>query len=390
MQPEESLPLSILEKASQSLDITKTQREQIEKSYRGVGEALCESETLRHLSPHIQPQGSVLLGTVVKPAPEAEFDVDATCRFDLDHARYTSEQVFNAALSALEGHGIYGKMVEPKNRCVRIAYAEEKYHLDMTPCVPNNAAPEAVHVPDREHKSWKPSNPQLYAKLFEEVAKKQPTLATDRMVIANSKVALSARIDPLPPEELFRKKLLKRLVQLLKRHRDLHFVGAPHAVISIIVTTLAAKSYGKLVGAQVYPNLLDFATAVIDDMPCHIESYEVGGRIYYRIENPAILDENFAEKWNGNAKLPTAFEEWHRKIALDIREFRRASLSNGGNQILMEKTAAIYGKAPAVRAAKEVASNTARDHREGSLFITPSLSLGAAGVCAPRTSYYGA
>jgi hypothetical protein len=210
------------------------------------------------------------------------------------------------------------------------------------------------------------------------------------MVIANSRTALSARIDPLPPEELFRKKLLKRLVQLLKRHRDLHFVGAPHAVISIIVTTLAAKSYGKLVGARVYPNLLDFAIAVIDDMPSQIERYDVGGRIYYRIENPAIREENFAEKWNGDGKLPAAFEEWHQKIARDIREFKRASLSNGGNQILMEKTAAIYGKASAVRAAKEVAADTARNHKEGSLFITPSLSLGTAGVRAPRTSYYGA
>jgi hypothetical protein len=52
----------------------------------------------------------------------------------------------------------------------------------------------------------------------------------------------------------------------------------------------------------------------------------------------------------------------------------------------MAKTAAIYGKQPAVMADKEVAAATARKHREGSLFITPTLSLGAVGIPVPRTA----
>ena len=54
MQPDESIPLAVLEAASVSLDITDTQRKQIERNYNGVGAVLCESEILKTHSPYIQ------------------------------------------------------------------------------------------------------------------------------------------------------------------------------------------------------------------------------------------------------------------------------------------------------------------------------------------------
>ena len=389
MQPDETFPLTILEAASASLDITVTQRKQIEGSYAGVGSALCESDLLRPHSPHIQAQGSFLLGTVVKPTPDAEFDVDGTCLLSLDHSRHRSSDVYNAVFKTLTDHGTYKNMVEPKNRCVRVNYADERFHLDMTPCVPNAVAPLAVHVPDRELKVWKPSNPQLYAKLFEEVAVKQPRLESDMVALANSKHALSARIDSLPPEEGFRKKLLKRLVQLMKRHRDIYFEKKSGKVISIIMTTLAAKAYGKLVEGRVYPSLLDFAIAVVDDMPTHIKVFDIAGLPFYMIENPAVEGENFSDKWNSDATLPNAFDRWHSTIRAELRAFRQATLGNDGTKVLIEKTAAIYGQQPANLAAREIASRTGDMHRAGAIHITPALSIGATGIKAKPTSYYG-
>ncbi len=389
MQPDESLPLAVLEAASVSLDITDTQRKQIERSYNAVGAVLCESEILKPHSPCIQPQGSFLLGTVVKPAPDAVFDVDATCLLELSHVRNTSSEVYNAVLNVLSGHGTYKSMVESKNRCVRINYADGNFHLDMTPCVPNLSAEFAVHVPDRELKVWKPSNPRLFAKLFEDVALKQPLLETDHFALANSKQAFSAKIDPLPPEEGFRKKLLKRLVQLLKRHRDLHFEGKPGAVISIILTTLAAKAYAKLVEARVYPTLIDFAIDVVDDMSNHIRIFEHVGNPFYVIENPAVQGENFADKWNSDAKLATAFREWHGRIRADLRAFKQATLGNNGTKLLIEKTASLYGQQPANLAAREMGTATGNLHRSGAIYITPTLSLGTSGVKARPTAYYG-
>ncbi len=389
MQPDESLPLAVLEAASVSLDITDTQRKQIEKSYNAVGAVLCESELLEPYSPYIQSQGSFLLGTVVKPAPDAVFDVDAMCLLELSHVHNTSSQVYNTVLNVLSGHGTYKSMVEPKNRCVRVNYADGKFHLDMTPCVPNLSTELAVHVPDRELKIWKPSNPQLFAKLFEDVSIKQPLLETDQFAVANSKRAFSAKIDPLPPEEGFRKKLLKRLVQLLKRHRDLHFENSSGSVISIILTTLAAKAYAKLVEGRIYPTLIDFAIEVVDDMSNHIRIFEHAGKPFYLIENPAVEGENFADKWNSDAKLPTAFKEWHGKIRADLKAFKQATLGNNGTKFLIEKTASLYGQQPANLAAREIATATGDLHRGGAIHITPALSLGTSGIKARPTAYYG-
>lgn len=388
MQPD--MPIALMEMSSKSLDISKTQREQIEASYRGVSEALCEDPALKELSPHIQPQGSVLLGTVVRPGPDLPFDVDATCLLDQNYLNVSSQSVFDSVYKALKAHGVYKDMAEPKNRCIRLNYADEKFHLDMTPCVPNSAALHAIHVPDREHRRWKPSNPQLYASLFEDVAAKHPRFTFEKRAGLVEQVALSAKIDPLPPEENFRKKLLKRIVQLLKRHRDIHFGEHDHAVISIILTTLAAKGYARLVEAKVYPNVLDFVISVVDDMPNHISATNLpNGQSFYHIPNPAIPAENFADKWNKDQAYPEAFRDWHTRISRDLGDFKRTSLAGLGNHVLMEKTAALYGKAPAQFAAREFAAATAIGHRQGELRVSPALSLGTAGVIATPTSYYG-
>ena len=122
-------------------------------------------------------------------------------------------------------------------------------------------------------------------------------------------------------------------------------------VISIILTTLAAKAYAKLVEARVYPTLIDFAIDVVDDMSNDIRIFEHAGKPFYVIENPAVEGENFADKWNSDAKLPTAFREWHGKIHADLRAFKQATLGNNGTKFLIEKTASLYGQQPANLAA---------------------------------------
>ena len=171
MTPEtDNLAISLLEEASASLDISKSQRDEISASYDAVGMAICEAEQMEDCPPLIQAQGSILLDTVVKPAPDEEFDVDATCLLKLNHLITPSRSVYEKVFQALNGHGTYTSMCERKNRCIRINYSGN-YHLDMTPCVPNGNAPKAIYVPDSEHQCWKPSNPQRYAQFFDDVAR---------------------------------------------------------------------------------------------------------------------------------------------------------------------------------------------------------------------------
>ena len=389
MQPnDDNLAIALMEAASRSLDITDDQRKQVEASYAAVGQALCADPSLAKLSPHIQPQGSFLYGTVVKPGPDSDFDVDATCRLRLNHQVSPSGDVFNAVFRVLKAHGIYAEMVEPKNRCIRINYAAA-YHLDMTPCVPNSAAEEAIHVPDRELKCCKPSNPQLYAKLFEEVAAVQPRFDFEKESSLTVLMANEARIDPLPPDAGFRKALLKRIVQLMKKHRDLHFEGKDHQVISIIITTLAAKAYDRSVQSRSYGSIMDFVNYVVADMPNHIVREENLGRLHYNIPNPAILTENFADKWNNEPRLPKAFYEWHGAFTAGLQQYEAAAISKKGNHYLAEQAGRLYGKQAALLAANTISDRIADQHRRETLMIGPTISLASSGIAAPKTSYYG-
>lgn len=76
---------------------------------------------------------------------------------------------------------------------------------------------------------------------------------------------LSEAVKPVP--KYSKEKLpLQRVVQILKRHRDMMFNGDEDKPISIIITTLASKSYGK------ETSIIDALSNVVANMRNHIES----------------------------------------------------------------------------------------------------------------------
>ena len=62
-----------------------------------------------------------------------------------------------------------------------------------------------------------------------------------------------------------KKSPLQRVVQILKRHRDLMFNGDESKPISIIITTLAARAYNK------ETDVLDALVNVVNSMERYIE-----------------------------------------------------------------------------------------------------------------------
>ena len=85
-------------------------------------------------------------------------------------------------------------------------------------------------------------------KLFTEVAARQPII-TSELVEFSAKSA-RAEIRPLPDQTPI-KGYLRRTVQLVKRHRSIHFEKQPDlAPISIILTTLAMRAYAKIVSER--------------------------------------------------------------------------------------------------------------------------------------------
>jgi hypothetical protein len=89
-------------------------------------------------------------------------------------------------------------------------------------------------------------------------------------------------------------------VQLLKHHRDIYFEHITEEVvpISIIITTLAARSYEYCVKMSPFDTELDVLLATIRKMPDFIERPVLEGRVVYWVPNETTQGENFADRWN--------------------------------------------------------------------------------------------
>jgi len=93
---------------------------------------------------------------------------------------------------------------------------------------------------------------------------------------------------------------LQRVIQLLKRHRDIHYNGDDDKPISIIITTLAAHAYAN------EPDLVDAMLNIVSGMRRAIE-HRNG---VWWVPNPVNPSENFADKWNETPRKQELFFEW--------------------------------------------------------------------------------
>lgn len=145
--------------------------------------------------------------------------------------------------------------------------------------------------------------------VFERCARQQKRLL-DSYMKEHGLVVASA-----DAEEIKRRKIktpLQRVVQLLKRHRDIMFADddSGNKPISIIITTIAATLY------QEEDNIVDAMTNILLEAPKWINRNKKNG-LYY-IENPSYPGENFADKWNTHPERATAFFNWVKQATADL------------------------------------------------------------------------
>ncbi|HMK21846.1 MAG TPA: nucleotidyltransferase [Terriglobales bacterium] len=202
--------------------------------YNTLNRVLESTESpFRFFKPDIYPQGSMALGTTVKPL-EGPHDLDFVLQLSRNHNTVDPMILIRTLYGFLKGHGTYGSVVTPKNRCVRITYADE-FYMDVLPACHNAAASgTCIKVPDRALKTWSDSNPIGYVGWFRQRSK---ILRVDRVL---------DRAAPVPPQQaVSEKSTLQLVVQLVKRWRDLYYTAgaAELAPISVVLTTLAAHCY---------------------------------------------------------------------------------------------------------------------------------------------------
>jgi hypothetical protein len=386
----ESEIVGALEQICQALELTPSQHEEMRRRYEAVGAWLGESDDRLLAQLTIYPHGSVALGTTVKPHGRLEHDVDLVSRA----ATVTTETLPSALKKAigdrLKEHGYYATIVEEKRRCWRVNYAGE-FHLDITPSILNPRCPNGGElVPDKELRRWKTSNPQGYRDWFERLAQLPPRILFAKGMTEDRAYADRADVAPYPVQ-MPMKGVLRRTVQLSKRHRDIHFEHdtAGVAPISIIITTLLARAY-EICAGKVYGSELQLIRELIGLMPGLIAGPATTGDPAWTIWNPTTQGENFAEKWNSDAALPTAFFTWHAKLQSDVENMT----SIFGFDELKKSLSESFGSRPVNRAMDAMIESVSAARDRGSLRVAPRVGLTsaatAAGTAVRGNTFFGA
>lgn len=346
----------ILETLGESLDITQTQYDNLTRSYKAVGEFLQNDPVFEQYKPIVSPQGSLRLGTIIQPInPNDDLDVDLVYRLTEKDPRWTQKDLKEKVGARLKGSDRYASMIEKKEgrRCWTLLYRDnsdnpqEKYHMDILPSVADGKYTErmirlfsesfsaqtvdqiSIRITDKEAKDyatstrqeeWLKSNPDGYALWFANRCK------------ADESVKLMA--EAIVPIEKYNKEktVLQRIVQILKRHRDMMFrYDKDDKPISIIITTLAARAY------KGEKDLLEGLVNVVDNLEKSITKNEKGEDV---VSNPVNHEENFADKWPTHPRRRENFYQWLAAVKKDVYE-----IFDGANKIQIQNTMGrIFGK----------------------------------------------
>lgn len=352
---------TLLESISDKLDIPPGKYQEAVERYEAVGEWLdAEDSRLQQYSPRIFPQGSFRLGTVVRPwkdGKEAEYDIDLVCRLSADKNGSTPSALKQVIGDRIKEHGTYREMLDKEGRrCWTLLYAEKDgigFHLDILPSLPedrqtvsllesqgieSSKAEKAIAITNKEKQiyEWKTSNPEGYADWFSERCRIVPNyhwlIRNAKAHIFNENKTIYASVDQVPDQ--LAKTPLQRVIQVLKRHRDVYFAGRTnesHKPISMIITTLAASFYdGEPDVVTALINIISIivahaalvedkyhkvATAQFDNRRIIFRTNDQNGT--WQIKNPVNSEENFADRWHedGQAKA-RAFFEWVDSLSI--------------------------------------------------------------------------
>lgn len=395
--------IEIMEELGENLDISESQFDAAVKSYNAVGGWLSsEDSLLKPYNPYVQPQGSIIIGTTIKPIhKEDDVDIDLVCELSGKDPKWTQKDLKRIVGDQLESHKTYESLLDKEGRrCWTLKYREDsekkdKYHMDILPAVIANGYKEivtrafsdmqgstverlSIRITDNQLNNysietnpdfWLKSNPFGYAIWFVNRA----TINTTRFF------SLTEAVKEVPKFQK-NKFPLQRVVQLLKRHRDIMFAGDNERPISIIITTLAAYAYNK------QDNVYDSLIWVIENMHSFIQVKvdNVTGKSYKFIGNPVNMDENFADKWRENPAKEEKFYKWLDKIKKDMNEISQQRGSH-----LMEHLSKSFGENEVRNAFTNIGNKAKLLTEQGNNRFDTKIGIvsGGANVIKPHNFY---
>ncbi len=363
----------VLNYIADSLDMPETLQEQAVVKYQEVGRWLADTESpLQGNTPDVYPQGSARLGTLTKPVTDRdEYDIDAVALLQVKKQSISQQELKQRIGDRLKQHPEYRVILVEKRRCWTLNF-ESGLHVDVLPAIPDEEGlPESILITDRELTRWQHSNPKGYADWF--WSRMKSIFEEEKQTIAK---ALQAEVEAVPDWKV--KTPLQRAIQLLKRHRDLHFQhDQDDKPASIIITTLAAWSY------QGQMTLLDALTSMACTMPDHIELRKG----VYWIANPVNGGENFADKWKENPQRRHKFRTWLNKVNDDLKTLGDVR----GIPEIAQTLGASFGSPVTREALTRLADTFTQQRKSGQLWMASGTGmLGTTGAARVRNhTFYG-
>jgi hypothetical protein len=366
----------VLHRIAGRLQLSKTDHRRAEEHYKTIGEWLELDPDLARYMPSIYPQGSMRIGTTVRPLAHLEFDLDIVCEFlEIDWRRIRDPlRLLDAIEKRLQGNEVYKSKVERRNRCIRVKYAD-RFHLDILPAAPDRESGEScVVVPDSDAQDWKCSNPKGFAAWFESRSK---VLLVDQALKFMEPLPDRIPVDGKPP--------LTRAVQLLKRWRDVKYEDdQKKAPISIVLTALAGAHYkGE---GSVNKAIQSIVDGILSGVPPR------GKRIV--VANPMNQKEDLSERWDDDVEAYRAFVEGIQELRESWRELNLLQSRPRGAVTAADVLKKLFGENVTDDAFKDQAKAIQSAREEGKIGVEKSTGIitlaGGSGIApVEHNSFYG-
>jgi hypothetical protein len=365
----------LLERLCLQLAITDTQHTRATSAYETIGAWIAaEDSPLATYKPVVSPQGSIPLGTTVRPRASEEFDADGVCLLNASQFILTPQQAYDLVLARIKENKTYADKINPQDRCIRVDY-EGQLHLDVIPAVPASDPnyPTRILIPTHDRRNWQSTNPKGYQHWF----RARQAIRTAKTLTLMEK---RAEVEPMPenpdPEA---KTPLQRIAQLFKRRRDVYFDGDKSSPKSILLTTIAGINYA---GQQL---ATDGTLHILQELLHHAQ----GTNEVPKVWNPSNPGENLARHWQEDGRNYLAF----RTFAKDFLDRMQHLLLQRGTAQIATALQELFDPTDSGIVKNAVAKFTEdiqQERQTGNIKLgTTGLTTAVASKAIPATKFYG-
>ena len=233
-------------KSLSDLDLSPTMEKNARDKYAALSKYLDE----QGLDSDFYPQGSFLIGTIIRPYSDGkdhDYDLDVLTILKRKKEDTDAKSVKNDVGNCIKKSGIYSNKLEKEDRnCWTLKYAEVtdgiSFSLDIVPSVyedisikkdiiesgvSHSNAEKTVAITNKDGYiyDWITSNPLGFGDWFLKISNQH--LSTDMISEQYNNLPSDIRIRFATAEEIptyYYRSSLQRAVQFIKRHRDIYFM----------------------------------------------------------------------------------------------------------------------------------------------------------------------